>query len=169
MSAALKVRKTLWAIAWIVVASGSSLLLLGVSSYRSALQAFNCAHAKLGSETLEKLFSATNVPQADADKWDEWAARHDASISWGVSAGLGAGERENFVMVDPGGLGADEIIVPGCNEALSRERYAIRPNIHQEPRAEFGAAAVACGLVVLSVLRWRSKQRPQRGKGVALP
>lgn len=152
MSAALRARKTLSAIAWIVVALGAFTFLSGWSGYRSDLEAFECAHAKLDSESLDKLFHAGDVP--DTDKWDDWAAQHDASISWSVSSGTFA---PGGITLETGRTWAGEVSVRGCNGLLSRGRYALRPNILQEPRAEFGAGAVACGLLVLGVLRFTRK------------
>ena len=156
MSAALKVRKTLWAFAWIVVALGAFVFLLGWSSYRSDLDAFECAHAKLDSESLDKLFRAGDVP--DTDKWDDWAAQHDASISWSVSSGTFA---PGGITLETGRTWAGEVSVRGCNGLLSRERYALRPNILQDAKAEFGVGAVAGGLLALGVLRWRFKRKPE--------
>jgi hypothetical protein len=157
MSAALKVRKTLRAIAWIVVAFGAFVFLSGWSSYRNDLEAFECAHAMLDSASLDKLFAHGYVVDGDWDKWDEWAASHDATISWGA---VGGGFAPSGIILEPGGIRADELRVRGCIGSLSRERYALRPNIPEDAKAEFGAGAVACGLVALGVLRWWFKRKP---------
>jgi hypothetical protein len=145
-------------LAWIAVALGCSLLLVGWSGYRNDLKAFDCAHAKLDSESLDKLFAAADVPSAEWDKWDVWATQHDASISWSVSSGTFA---PGGITLETGRTWADEVSVGGCNGSLLRGRYARRPDLLQERRAELGVGVLACGLLALGVLRWWFKGRPE--------
>lgn len=103
-----KLCKTVWVFAWLVVATGIALFLIGANDYRKQAMAYACTGRLIDVDPSGTLSRHGNYPPDLRSTWDRWVFAHGMSTPWVAN-------------VAPDGLDADWagiINVPACETEI---------------------------------------------------
>jgi len=136
-------------VAWFAVTCGLLLLMGALSVYRERVKDFECAHARLDSGSLSRLFSAADVTEPESAAWEAWAEQHHVTISWSITSGT----FDDRTITSLGTTTAGSVTVPACGVSVHRDSYALRPSVLHDTSVEVTAGIFLAGLGALGVLR----------------